>query len=408
MARRLLPHLPTRVLIHACDSFLSGSKAGAVAKTVNDQLAKLQCEDRVTRQQIYGLLNDARQRGIFRVRAPWHETLAQTIADLYGLDRDAIIVSEAAGERTSDHLAEEAARLVVQLIREVGKRKEREQDRREARGPKRTPDEKKKRAQVHIGLGAGFTTLNIARYLAHELRSLRDHPDLVLHALSPGFQVDRPSTSPLGFFGLFDDFGDRVTYVGLFCSSGVAAESYDDEISAYPASEAFGRKKEIDIIITSLASAEDDHGNLNQFLLAQKGKKGKKGEDVGRLQRAGWIGDLQYRPFSATGDITQVQSKKTVTLFELDQLRRFAADPNKHVVLVSGPCVDCKKTREAPMEVLLSVADLKVWTHLIMDVSTGEKLAELARKKNRRRGGGVEPPGGPKSPERKKAQRSPR
>jgi hypothetical protein len=414
MAQRQFPHLPDRLLIQLCDSFLSGSKAGAVARTVNEQLARMQRKDRVTRQQIYALLNDARQRRFFRVSAPRHVVLEQTIADLYRVDKNAITVADAVGKRTSEHLAEEAARLVVQLIKEVAARKGKKgktEDREKTRRRKKAIDDPDtpKRVQVHIGLGAGFTTLNIARYLAHELRTLRDYPDLVLHALSPGFQVDRPSTSPLGFFGLFDNFGDRVTYVGLFSSTGVAASSYDKEIEQYPVSEAFERKKEIDIIITSLASAEDEHGNLNQFLLAQKGEKGKKGEDVGRLQRAKWIGDLQYRPFSREGDITKVQSKRAVTLFELDQLREFAADPGKHLLLVSGPCVDCEKTREAPMEALLSVAALKVWTHVIMDVSTGEKLADLARKRREQEGGDAERPArSPGTRQRRNTQRSPR
>jgi len=392
MPRRQFPHLPDRLLVQLCDSFLAGDKAGAVAQMVNDQLARLQREDRVTRQQIYALLNDARQRGLFQLRAPRHEVLAQRIADLYKVDKDALIVADARGERTSEHLAEEAARLVVRLIFDVSKRRKKERDRAEPRVPKRkrAGDDAKeeKKEVVHIGLGAGFTTLNIARHLAHELRALPDHPDLVLHALSPGFQVDRPQTSPLGFFGLFDGFSERVRYVGLFAASGLSAERYKRDIRRYPVSVAFDRKDEIDIIITSLASAKDKHGNLNQFLEAQKGETGEEGEDVDKLHEAGWIGDLQYRPFSATGDIKGVQKTWAVTLFELDALRKFAAKPDKHLLLVSGPCVDCKSTREAPMEVLLSVPDLKVWTHVIMDVTTAEKLVAMAEEKDALEGHG--------------------
>lgn len=380
MARRQFPHLPDRLLVQLCDSFLSGDKAGAVAAMVNDQLARLQRNDRVTRQQIYALLNEARRRLLFQVRAPRHVVLEQRIADLYHVDKNAILVADARGDHTSEHLAQEAASRAVQLILDVGKQKKRAREKK--------PGDEETREEVHIGLGAGFTTLNIVRHLAHELRTLRDHPDLVLHALSPGFQVERPRTSPLGFFGLFDDFGDRVKYVGLFAASGLSAERYRRDVRRYPVSEAFDRKKEIDIIITSLASAQDKHGNLNQFLKAQKGETGEKGEDVGKLHDAGWIGDLQYRPFSRSGDIKGVQKTWAVTLFELDELRKFAATPNKHLLLVSGPCVDCQKTREAPMEVLLSVPALKVWTHVIMDVTTAEKLADMAREKAALDGGG--------------------
>lgn len=398
MPSRQYPNLPDRLLVRLCNLFLAGTKAGGVARKINEDLAKLQRSERVTREQIYALLNEARQRGFFVVRAPLYTILAQAIADLYHIDRDAIVVVDAEGQESSEHVADEASQLALRLIPEVvaGKtRRLREEE--DRRGKEFTEKERRERLRVHLGLGAGFTTLSITRNIARELRALSDPPDLTLHALSSGFQVDRPRTSPLGFFGLFDDFGERVAYVGLMASTSVKATDYDTEVKAYPASLAFKHRNEIDIIITSLASATDEHGNLNQFLKWYS-------DDEGRLKKAGWIGDVQYRPFSARGPITDVQRTKTVTLFELNELVAFARTPGKHVLLVSGPCGDCGHTRETPMEALLTVPELKVWTHIVMDASTAEKLEAAAVAKTHETRTAREETGAPRAPAEEGAQ----
>ena len=104
----------------------------------------------------------------------------------------------AVGPSALEHVAAEAAGLALRLIKTLGTRKK----------------------PVHIGLGAGFTTLRIAHYLAALLRAEPTLPPLVLHALSTGFRIDQPHIAPAAFFSLFASLHLQLAYVGLSCASG--------------------------------------------------------------------------------------------------------------------------------------------------------------------------------------------
>ena len=156
---------------------------------------------------------------------------------------------------------------------------------------------------VHLGLGAGFTTMKIARHLAHELRAEENLPKLVFHALTSGFRVEQPRTAPISFFGLFDNLKTKVQYVGLFARPVVKRDDYADEIENPGAVEAFQRRKEIDIVVTSLARAKDEHGDLNMFLQHEK-------SDIEQLMADGWVGDVMYRPYSRPGSCVERRASR--------------------------------------------------------------------------------------------------
>jgi hypothetical protein len=90
------------------------------------------------------------------------------------------------------------------------------------------------------------------------------------------------------------------------------------------------------------------------------------------------VGDVQYRPFSQQGPLTQEASIRAATLFDLPELVTLAQTPHKYVIVVAGPCGQCGRTRTDTLYPLLTVPSLKVWTHLIVDFPTAHELLALA------------------------------
>ena len=68
-----------------------------------------------------------------------------------------------------------------------------------------------------------------------------------------------------------------------------------------------------------------------------------------------------------------------MTLFELEELVKLAQQKNKHVILAAGPCGRCSRPREDALLPLMNNPQLKLWTHLVLDLGTAEQLVNLAR-----------------------------
>jgi hypothetical protein len=102
--------------------------------------------------------------------------------------------------------------------------------------------------------------------------------------------------------------------------------------------------------------------------------EGPRGRAVLTANR--WVGDVQYRPYSATGPIIADTGVRAVTLFELSDLVRLAETPDKAVILISGPCHGCKQSRSRALLPLLAEPSLRVWTHLVTDVRTASEVLE--------------------------------
>jgi len=134
--------------------------------------------------------------------------------------------------------------------------------------------------------------------------------------------------------------------------------------------EAFEEGSKIDIVITSLASRTDEHGLFNEFLRMGPAK------GVRALVDAGWVGDVQWRPYSNEGPLTLDTGTRPVTLFELEDLVDMAMTPNKHVILIAGPCAVCGNNRSAALTPLMQQRNLRVFNHLITDSATAEALLD--------------------------------
>jgi DNA-binding transcriptional regulator LsrR (DeoR family) len=138
----------------------------------------------------------------------------------------------------------------------------------------------------------------------------------------------------------------------------------------------FKKRDEIDIIFTSLASADDEHGLFRQYFeyLRDENLVPSVFES---LQNQGWVGDILFQPFSETGALTP-KPYRAVALFTFDELAAFSRRPGKHVVVIGGPCGKCGAPKTNALRPLLANPDARLWTRLIIDRDTALGLLDAA------------------------------
>ncbi len=311
----------------------------------------------LNREKIYTLVWEGVRRGMVFFRPPCEQYLAQRIADIYGIteyehDHERLQVVNVRGKAAFASVCEVGADLVLKLINKL---------KHHGRDP------------VHIGLGSGASAMNVAKRLAQLLRTEPECPGLVIHALSAGgFSLNsRKQDSPMAYFGLFEDVLPKVEFMGLFCPTVTAQESYAQLKQTVGVREPFEKRHEIDIVVTSLATRWDEHGLLQRFFNTVQAA-----EELRLLEEAGWVGEIQFRPFSRTAPIVTQRGVRAVTLFEIAELVELAGMPNKYVVLLSAPCLVCKETRAKAVQHLLGVPALRTWTHLVTDMQTALDLIQ--------------------------------
>ncbi len=360
-----------KIVFAVCDRFLAqldeqynpqasntdaNRKAGAaaIAQWVAEEFGR----DDLTRERIYPLFWEAARRGYLFLQPPRDEDLARKIRHGYGVgrepgDRRSVEVVNVRGAEGVRHVTSAGAEAVLSLVRQIGQQ----------------------RQPVHVGLGAGFSAMMVAKHLASRIRSDESCPSLVLHALSAGgFQPHEPQRSPVMYFNYFDDVLPHVEYVALFSPTIVPDSDYDRIQKSPGVKTAFDRAGEIDVIITSFAWAEDEHGMLRQYLehLIRAGQLDP--EAVEAMRDAGWIGDVQFQPYAPYGPMEKSCPVRAVTLFGLSDLVRIANTDGKHVVLLARPCGECGKLKTPALTPLVTEPSLRLWTHLVMDVDSAAGL----------------------------------
>lgn len=329
------------IVFAVCEQFLEGKRAQQIADDVGKAT-----KQPLTREQVYPLLAEARDRGFLRLCPPISRALEQRMRDHFRIHDKSIQVAEARGGGAGDHVADIAAKTAYEEIVRLASKK---------------GDE-----GVHVGLGAGTTTMTIARFLGELLRANAHPGKITIHALGAGFSITSPETAPTSFFSFFHGL-KNAEFVGVFATPYTPSRDYE-KIKTYPGlREAFERKPEIDIVITAFAAREDPHGEFSRFMDSEDPLAGKLKKS---LSRSDWVGDLQYRPYSAKGPITRNLGVKAVTLFEFDELVQFAAEPEKSVILAAGPCRVCTANKGPALVPLLEHPDLAAWSHLILDLDT--------------------------------------
>jgi hypothetical protein len=122
------------------------------------------------------------------------------------------------------------------------------------------------------------------------------------------------------------------------------------------------------MIITSMGDVADEHDLLRLFLEPFSGT-------TSSLAQAGWIGNVQYRPYTREGFITERPDEyRAFTLFELEQFRDIARTKGKHVILIARQCGKCGMTRARALRPLMEVESMKLWSKIVMDAATAREL----------------------------------
>ena len=343
-------------------------KHRGAASSVADWVQKAKGRTDITREKIYPIFWEACHRGFLLLQPPPEHHLRKKLENNFSLYKHPgeVTVVNVSGENAAQHVTSVAADQIVELIERVWKEKKQQY-----------PNNPEKH-EVHLGMGAGYATMLVARRLAYKIRSGTEVPRIVLHAISSGgFLPNEPYKSPSTYFSYFDPALMNVNFVALFSATVVSNSDYENQKSNPAIRYSFEKRDEIDIIVTSLASADHEHGLLGQYLthLIDQGLLSRN--VLTKMLEAGWIGDVQFRPYSVEGPLPEsVCPVRAVTLFELDELVNIAKDRTngRYVVLVAGPCGECGATKKNALRPLLDNEKLRLWTHLIVDAKTVKEL----------------------------------
>jgi hypothetical protein len=430
---------PDELVFAVCERFLRGEKASKIAKWVRESFERRDFQ----RTQIYPLLGEGIRRQFFQLFPPLNIALASEIKKIYGigggmgyanpvtvvdLGKPAQSGGAREGADLHTHLTTVAADLVVSLINKVAQEKQQAQARATpSRTERRRPDpedrvssstkgdQEKHCVEVHLGLGGGRTATMVARTLAYRLVGQKKLPKLVIYTLSAGgFLPSEPHKSPVSYFSYFDGLPCPLEYVALFSETVVSSQHFDWVRKNPSVRRVMERARELDIVVTSLASAEDEHGLLRRYLQWLVDSEDLPAEKLQEMKDAGWVGDVQFRPYSENGPMDDLCGVRAVTLLEIEDMVRWAAwahqpsqsgstgsaatqppaqasstapiseslqhSGRKYVVLVAGPCAECGRLKTDALVPLLRNPNLRVFTHLVVDRATAMNLIELSQR----------------------------
>jgi DNA-binding transcriptional regulator LsrR (DeoR family) len=259
----------------------------------------------MTRQSVLVALRRAGQLGLIGPHPRQHQAYSLALAKRCALpktepaagnkpDLPDIRVIPAFGPRAADGIGQAAADLVLELILKLGK---------ERNG-----------APVHIGLGVGRMTDNFARALVKVAQNQPELPPLVVHALAPGHTRSNHLAPPFTSAVHLHTSLERVDYVGLFVDPFVPHAEYAKVLANPRVADAFERRDEIDIVVTSLGDAADEHSHIAKYLDEMDASSAREMRKL--LHERGWIGDIHLRFFSKDGPIQLNAGMRTLTLFE--------------------------------------------------------------------------------------------
>lgn len=334
--------IPDEYVFFVCERFLNGEGATRIAEWLaNEGLT-------VSREQVYALVRRGIALGYVKLCPPQDMALTRQLSTVFPRVAADIQVLDVEKATALEHLTMAGADKALLLIKELGS-----SDR-----------------PVHIGLGAGRTSERFARNLALRLRSESEAelPKLVVHAMSSGFSPRDPTTAPVAFFSFFAGLRPKVEFLCMFSEPFVPWSQYEMVKDSHGVREAFEDAQEIDIVVSSLSSRQDEHGLFNEFLTVGSP------QGVDAMDRAGWVGDVQFRPYSDGGPIMEDTEIRPVTLFELEDLVEMSMTPDKHVILIAAPCAACGRDKSDALRPLMRQPSLHVFNHLITDAATASAL----------------------------------
>jgi hypothetical protein len=299
--------------------------------------------------QIYPLLARAAQKKMIRLCVPNNQELENKLVKHFPLlKQDEITVVDAVNHSV-DHVSSAAADYVFDQIQRLGGLL--------------------KGSAVGLGLGPGRATLDFCFHLSARLRSETPRKNLRLFAIAAGCLPETPEEAPVSFFNLFPD-NVIESRIGLFSELLVRAKEFEEVKNHIGVTDAFTRKHEIDVVVSSMGDFQHEQDILRVFLERTSGVR----QDIPLT----WKGNVQFRPYTDSEAVDEMQVNpelwRAVTLFEISELRRLAETKDKHVILMARQSKPSLWTKHNALKPLLINANLKVFNHLVTDSVTAQAL----------------------------------
>jgi DNA-binding transcriptional regulator LsrR (DeoR family) len=309
---------------------------GNIAEDVNREF---QPDPPLNRQDVYWYLRQACEKGILRIHAPIHKNLSSTLANRFGLSEESVqVVSSirSAPELVSEAAADRAFEIVSDLSHRL-------------------------KRPVTLGLGPGRASLDFCKCFSDLLRTRPLPQKLRLVAISAGCLPSAPEYAPVSFFNLFpaNAVEERL---GIFAEPLMKQGEFEKcRASKFGIKEAFLERENIDVVISSMGDMTHNHDMLRLFLK----------ESGVEWHADGQVGNIQFRPYTKEGPYIEAADQlRAVTLFEIHDLRQFAATKEKYVILMARQCGVCQSTKHSALLPLLTVPSLRVFSDLVMDSTT--------------------------------------
>jgi DNA-binding transcriptional regulator LsrR (DeoR family) len=349
--RAKIPEWDDAVVFRVAQLFLGqpgdGRSAADIARQVSDEFPRAAG---LTRETVYPVVAEAVRRGFLQLVPPVDLQLAEKVTAKYPCLRSSVLrVVETAGPRDNAKVAAVAAALALEHLEEIVAAKQ--------------------ASLVGVGLGPGRATLDFCRAFRDLLQGYPDPVRLKLVAIAAGCPADAPEYSPTSFFNLFPPHLVE-SRVGMFAETLVSPKAFREIQQRAGVKEAYAAAESIDLVVTSIGDAKDEHDLLTMCLK-------QSGGNPGRMRADGWVGHVQYRPYSVAGPMREKPGElRAVTLFELEDLVRMAGQKHRQVILMARQCASCGRTRAAALRPLLTNAGLRVFSTLVLDAATARELLE--------------------------------
>jgi len=349
---KTIPLSHTEKLSAVCELFAQGLTVTGIRKTM---FAKFGEAGRMNREEPYKLVREAGGLGYIKFEPPPHAAFSTKISNHYFWLKQVNVVRTV----SSMDVARETAKVLLRLVQQ-----------------RHAADEEK---TISVGFAAGLSmrqvAQNFADFLAYPQPSLPK--TIVLHAMLSGHDPGNPTTDPNTFFTFFlhpPTLHSDVKFVGFRAPTIVRQSHIPIFTEIHDIQEAYNKAKDIDIIVTSGADWEDDHSSLRICME-------RSDSTMQTLRDEGVVGDMLWRPLSATAPITTATELRALTLVELSDLPGFIKN-GKDVLLMMGPCGMCHQHKGAALGTILSQTQHLV-THLVADSRTaGYHVAQLDERRS--------------------------
>ncbi len=309
-------------------------------------LARERYDIEISREQVYVLLRESISNRLVMLVPPRNLIIERQIG-AFPNQGQVHVVEFSSNEGIREDIAFAGAQVVARIIREKIK-------------TSGLP-------QIHLGLGVGSTTARVCKYLAALLRQEFRLKTLFIHALTPAFSP-HARENPLSWLSYFFEVVPQVEFIGLNAEPIVTANELK-QVRKHPlVKAALEMRHRIDIVLTSMASRQDEHGYLNLYAH----HPGLPREPL-HVAGGNWVGDVQLLPFSNSGPVKFGRGMVPVTLFELEELCAMRQRGTR-IVLLCAPCGECGKYKTDALAPLLTNESLHVWSDLVLDRGSGEDL----------------------------------